>query len=270
MILDRTCRVAITGAADGIGWALAQTFAARDVSLALIDIDGEALARRRMALERSGCRVESYCVDVADRDAVFDLAGQIEQDQAGPTLLVNNAGVSVSGPFESLDLDDFMWLMGVNFWGAVNTTKAFLPMLLNAPHGAVVNVLSGFGLWGFPTKAPYCSSKFALRGFTQSLRADLARTGITVHEVYPPAVKTGIVERGRTWDEAKRTAEAEFLQRRGHTPESVAEAIVRGLVRNRQRIFIGADTRMIDYANRLFPSLMSRLIGSQGHRVPFV
>jgi short-subunit dehydrogenase len=160
--------------------------------------------------------------------------------------------------------------MNINFWGTVYMTKALLPALTEAPRAAIVNVLSDFGLLGFPTKLPYCASKFAGRGFSVALRADLANTNISVHEVYPPAVDTAIVTSGRAWDAEKQAREAEFLRKRGWSSEATANAIVRGVERDRERILIGRDTRLIDLAVRLFPSIVPRFVANQRHRLPFL
>jgi len=124
-------------------------------------------------------------------------------------ILINNAGVSVAGPFEDVGLAAFRWLMETNFWGPVHGCRAFLPELRKRPGSCIVNVLSVFGLFGMPTKSAYCSAKFALRGFSECLRAELRGSGVGVIEAYPPTVDTRIIGAGRAWDPQKQRAEAE-------------------------------------------------------------
>jgi len=184
--------------------------------------------------------------------------------------LINSAGVSVAAPLAAMALDDFEWLMGVNFWGTVHACKFFLPHLLAAPAARLGIVLSDFALFSLPTKSAYCASKFALRGFGEALRAELADTRVRLTCIYPGPVDTGMVVRGRVWDTAKQALEAQFVAERALPVERVARRLCDAMERGRPRVLIGTETFAIDFAMRLMPSLTGTLVGKLHHRVPFL
>jgi short-subunit dehydrogenase len=264
-------RVAIvTGAASGIGQALALCLARHGCDLALIDVNEEGLKETsEKALVHSG-RVSSHIVDVSHKEQMAKLPDDILGQHGKAHILINNAGVSLAGRFEDISLEDFEWIVGVNFWGMIYGCKFFLPHLRKADEAHIVNVASDFGLLGLPTKTGYCSTKFAMRGFSEALRAELYESNVGLTCVYPCAVNTQIVKAGRAVDQQKKELEAKFLESRSLPAEKVSERIIKGIKRNSARVLIGFDTRMIDCATRLSPSLTSALIARMQKRVPFL
>jgi len=263
--------VAITGAASGIGRAVALECRARGAHVALADIDGEAIARLSVELEQTtvpGALVLARRVDVRDRPALQAFAEEVEAALGPTSAIVNAAGVSLHCPLDETTPEDFDWVMATNFWGAVHGTQAFLPRLQERGRGHVINVSSAFGLAGFPASGAYVASKFALRGFTETLSIELSLThpSIRVTTVHPGGVDTPLVQSGRvrghgplsrTPDEVV-TAFERHLART--SPEACARDIVRLLLRPRSRLLVGADARVIDWAVRLFPSFYQRLV----------
>lgn len=258
----------VTGAGSGIGRALAQNLAARGCRLALADID-EAGLGETAALLPGETDVMQARLDVADRAAVYDFAARVKQTFGTAHVVVNNAGVAVSQTIENLSYEDFEWLMGIDFWGVVYGTKAFLPLLRAQNEGAIVNLSSVFGIIAVPTQGAYNAAKFAVRGFTEALRHELRGTGVKAICVHPGGIKTNIARRARFYadpsgetDQAKAAAHFDRLART--TPERAAEIIVRGVERGTPRVLIGADAWLIDRIQRWFPasywSLMARFV----------
>lgn len=253
--------VAITGAASGMGRSLAIECARRGADLALVDIDVKGVedtaAKARAA--RLGSRVEVQKLDVADRDAIYAWAATVETKLGGADVLVNNAGVSLSASVEKMTDEDFRWLFDINFWGVVNGTRAFLPQLKSKPEAHVVNLSSVFGIIGVPTQSAYCAAKFAVRGFTESLRQELASTSVRVSCVHPGGIKTDIVKRGRHYEDATGQATStdvvakSFEQGARTTADEAAKVILRGILSDNPRILIGADAVAIDVMARLAP-----------------
>ena len=269
MKIDSGTVAVVTGAASGIGRALALELGRRDVVLALLDVDADGLA----ALSTSLRRCSTHVCDVGDPEAVGRASLAVIAMHGAVHLLLNNAGISVAGAIEDLALEDLHKSMAANFWGVVHGCQAFLPHLrATARRGdpaAICTVLSDFALCAFPTKAAYAASKYAARAVTEALRAELHGSGITVTAVYPGRTATALIERGRAVDENKRAREAAFLAR-GMSPEKVARAIVRALERRRARVLIGLDTRAIDLATRISPNLFNLLVARFWRRIPFL
>lgn len=260
----------VTGAASGIGRALCSKLAARGCDLALVDIYHEGLTEAAAALRGSGRSISMHRTDVSDRAAMDRLPGEVLRHHPGVHLLVNNAGVSLAGPFEDYELEDLDWIVGVNFWGVVHGCKYFLPHLRKESGAHIVNVGSDFGLLGFPTKTGYCATKFAVRGFSESLRAELSGSNVGLTCVYPGAVDTALVRNSRVTDEGKKKLEAHYLAERGRSPDDVARRIVRAVERNAARVLIGRETILIDLATRFFPRFANAMAGRFKGRVPFV
>ncbi|HEX6624206.1 MAG TPA: SDR family NAD(P)-dependent oxidoreductase, partial [Pyrinomonadaceae bacterium] len=187
----------ITGAAGGIGRAIAVSLARRGCHLALADIDEAGMADTADLVRGDGVRVSRHRLDVADRAAVADLPAQVAAEHAGADLLVNNAGVAVGGTFEQVSEEDFEWLFEINFWGVVRMTRAFLPLLRASGDARVVNLSSVFGLVAPPEQVAYAASKFAVRGFSEALRHELEGSGVGVTVVHPGGVATSIAEKAR-------------------------------------------------------------------------
>lgn len=259
---------AITGAGSGIGRALAANLARRSASLALSDIDEVGLAETVARCEGLGVKVTSRRLDVADRDAVYAWADEVVADHGQVNLAVNNAGVALAATVEGMSYKDLEWLMGINYWGVVYGTKAFLPHLKASGEGHIVNISSVFGLVSVPSQSAYNSAKFAVRGFTDALRMELEIEGSNVSctTIHPGGIKTNIAKNARmdpsvstvTGDagESRDDFEKTFIT----TPEKAARQILRAVERNRRRALIGPDAKVIDLISRLPAPLYQRAV----------
>jgi NAD(P)-dependent dehydrogenase (short-subunit alcohol dehydrogenase family) len=253
---DLSGRVAaITGAASGIGRALAEQLAAAGCHLALSDIDETALAETVTRCEGRGVKVTSTRVDVADRDAVIAWAEQVVAEHGKVNLAFNNAGVAVGFTVEAMSYDDLDWLLGINLGGVLNGTKAFLPHLKASGEGHIVNVSSVFGLIGVPTQSAYNAAKFGVRGFTEALRIELKseRSPVSCTVVHPGGVKTNIVRSARMDASVSmgRDPVAGFEKIARTTPDQAAAAILRAVQKDKRRVVIGRDGKAIDLISRL-------------------
>jgi len=253
---------AITGAGSGIGRALARELAQRGAKLALADINSAGLEETRKLLGRAAAK--TYTVDVGKAAAVEQFARQVQQDYGRTSLLVNNAGVALFGTFAEVSLGDMEWLIQINYWGVVYCCKFFLPLLEAEPEAHIVNVSSIFGLIGPPGQTAYSSSKFAVRGFSESLREELrATTDIRVTTVHPAGIATPIAENAR-WGkgsraEAREQAKALFKKVAIIKPEEAARVIVKGILGNKTRVLIGIDAYRVDLIQRALPGRASAL-----------
>jgi NAD(P)-dependent dehydrogenase (short-subunit alcohol dehydrogenase family) len=259
----------ITGAGSGIGRAIALCLARRGCHLALADIDEPGLARTQALAKAlgqaqaqapansTGLRVSAHHLDVANREAVGALPAVVLEAQGRVDLLVNNAGVALAGNFELVSEADFEWLMEINFYGVVRMTRAFLPALRASDDACIVNISSVFGLISPPGQSAYSASKFAVRGFSNALRHELAGTRVAVSVVHPGGVATSIARNARIApgvpaDELRHRLElAEQLLRM--PPEKAGEIIVRGVEKRRPRILVGRDALMVSLLERLVP-----------------
>jgi NAD(P)-dependent dehydrogenase (short-subunit alcohol dehydrogenase family) len=256
---DLTGRVAaVTGVASGIGRALAVQLADAGCHLAVSDVDEAGLAETVVLCEGRGVKVTSQRVDVADRDAVHAWAEQVVADHGRVNLIVNNAGVALGANVETMSFDDLEWLMGINFWGVVHGTKAFLPHLIASGEGHVVNLSSVFGLISVPSQSAYNAAKFAVRGFTEALRMELAIDGrpVSTTTVHPGGVRTNIVRNARFDPGTLELAggddpSAGFERIARTTPQQAATQIIRAVRRNRRRVLVGRDAKVIDLVSRL-------------------
>jgi NAD(P)-dependent dehydrogenase (short-subunit alcohol dehydrogenase family) len=251
----------VTGAAGGIGRGIALALARRGCHLALADIDETALSRTAAEIAdtetASRLRLSHHGLDVASRAAVAALPAQVLAAHGTVDILVNNAGVALGGTFREIAESDFDWLIGVNFWGVVQMTRAFLPLLSDSEEAHIVNVSSLFGLIALPGQTAYAASKFAVRGFSESLRHELADTRIGVTVVHPGGIATSIAKNARmpaslSEDEVakRRTFFDSFLTM---PPETAGEIIVRGVEQRRARILVGADAKYAALIERLMP-----------------
>jgi butyryl-CoA dehydrogenase len=259
---------AITGAGSGIGRALAVELAGRGTHLALCDIDEVGLTDTVARCEGQGVKVTAQRVDVADRASVEAWADQVVADHGAVHLVVNNAGVALGATIESMSYDDFEWLMDINFWGVVHGTKAFLPKLIDAGEGHIVNVSSVFGLLSIPSQSAYNAAKFGVRGFTDALRIelDVARNGVSCTTVHPGGIKTNIVRNARMHESVagftRGTPDvgSDFDKVAMTTPEKAARQILTAVERNRRRALIGPDAKALDLLARLPAGLYQRAI----------
>lgn len=254
---------AVTGAGSGIGQALAINLAKEGCSVAISDVDEKSLKETQKMLKGFGVKVTSQTLDVADKDAVYLWAEQVVEDHGKVNLIFNNAGVALSGTVGSLSLEDYKWIMDINFWGVVYGTKAFLPHLEASGEGHVVNISSIFGLTSQPLMSGYNASKFAVRGFTESLRQDLEITNSNVSTtcIHPGGIKTNIAKSARVDDSSlavtgasKASTLKQFEKMFIHTPDSAAKTILKGVKHNDRRVLIGADARAFDGVARIFPT----------------
>jgi NAD(P)-dependent dehydrogenase (short-subunit alcohol dehydrogenase family) len=237
--------------------------------VAIADMNEEGLNETAAMVEKAGGRVSTHVLDVSDRAAVDQFAKDVLDKHGRATHLINNAGVGLIGRFDHLSIEDFEWLMGINFWGVVYCTKAFLPTLLEQKNAHIVNVSSVFGLIAPSEQTAYCSSKFAVRGFTESLRHEMADTNVTVACVHPGGIKTNIARNSRlatdTPAEWKQQGVKFFDKVAKTPPEDAADVIVRGIKDKNPRILIGKDAVGISVFSRLFPkrylTVIERLAG---------
>lgn len=266
--------VAITGAASGIGRALAVELAGRGAHLALCDLDEAGLADTAGRCEGRGVKVTTQRLDVAHRAEVHEWADRVVDEHGRANVIVNNAGVALSSTIEAMSYDDLEWLMGVNFWGVVHGTKAFLPHLTAAGEGHVVNVSSVFGLMAIPSQSAYNAAKFGVRGFTDALRIELeiARSPVSATTVHPGGIRTNIVRNARL-DPATsplggdaESAAVEFDRVARTTPEAAARQILRAVERNRRRALIGPDAVAFDLVSRLPAGLSQRILVAGSRR----
>jgi short-subunit dehydrogenase len=254
--------VVLTGAASGIGAALAKALAAHGAALALIDVDEAALVRTADVLTQQGARFKTYSADVACTSTLQGLADRVASEFGTASVLINNAGVTLSGRFEQVTEEQFDRVMQVNFTGAVAMTRTFLPQLRVGQPSQVVNLSSIFGIVGVPGQVAYCSSKFALRGFSEALRMELRDTDIGVTVVHPGGVRTNIAKHAAIGPgvtpqalASSRTTAEKLLRM---SPNKVAERIVAGIVRRQKRIVIGADAHLLTALQRLLPVAYER------------
>ncbi|MCB1262332.1 MAG: SDR family NAD(P)-dependent oxidoreductase [Acidimicrobiales bacterium] len=251
--------VAITGAASGIGRALAVDFARQGAHVALSDVDTDGLADTVNRCEGRGVKVSSQRLDVADRDAVFAWADQVVADHGAANVIVNNAGVALGATVESMSIEDLTWLVDIDFWGVVHGTQAFLPHLKAAGEGHVVNVSSVFGLISIPTQSAYNAAKFAVRGFTDALRMELEieRCGVSATTIHPGGIKTNIARSARIDDSVNRVAPGPgnpvegFEKMLRTTPEKAARQIIEAVRKDKRRALIGPDAKVFDALSRL-------------------
>lgn len=257
----------VTGAASGIGEALAHALAARGSHLVLLDVDGDRLPGVVAAVRSAhpDVQVRSHVVDLADRAATAAVAAAVLTGSPRITLLVNNAGAATAGLFSQLDLDEFFWVMDVNFRATVHLTHALLPALTASPGSHVVNLSSTFGYLSPPGQLPYASSKFAIRGFSEGLRAELARDRVGVTTVHPGGIRTRLPQHTRRASGAPVqptgamvTAFSKVLR---ISAEDAAETILRGVERRRPRVLIGASAVVPDLFVRLLPGHYTTVLG---------
>lgn len=260
----------ITGAASGIGRATAVALAREGARVAAVDLDRAGLAETASRVAAVGGQATTYLVDVASRDAVYAFAQEIESAFGGADIVINNAGVAQVATVEELSYEDFEWVMNIDFWGMVYGTKAFLPQLRAKGRGHIVNVSSVFGLFAVPTQSAYNSAKFAVRGFTEALRHEMRDSEIKVSCVHPGGIKTNIMRNARFLQSVQQTVREEaatgFDRLARTTPDRAAETIIAGIKKNKGRILIGTDAKILDIIQRLMPASYGKLLfrGSVG------
>jgi short-subunit dehydrogenase len=262
MTAIRGAAAAITGAASGIGRALALELAARGCDLALADRDDAGLATLAAEIARSHPqKVTVRRVDVGEPRQIQDFAQAAIADHPGLNIVVNNAGVALMGQFDEIDQAQMDWLMNINFWGVVHGTRAFLPHLGRQREAHIVNLSSIFGIIAPPGQTAYAAAKFAVRGFSEALRHELqtAASPVRLSVVHPGGVATNIARNSRTGsgmtDNERRAQSIErFDAVAKTTPKDAALRIIKGIEKNQPRILIGNDARFMDLLQRFRPA----------------
>jgi len=255
----------VTGAGSGLGQQLALKLADAGASLAISDINLEGLSDTEEQVKKKGSEVISRPLDVSDREAVFAYAEQTKNDFDKVNLVINNAGVALSsGTLLETSVDDFEWLMSINFSGVLYGTKAFLPILEDADWGHIVNISSLFGLIGVAEQSAYNASKFAVRGMTEALRQELdaSNSHISCTSIHPGGIKTQIAMNSRV----TKDLEPEQIQLKQNfeelamtTAESAAEQILTATLKNKRRLILGNDAKLLDWTQRHFPNHYQRV-----------
>jgi len=249
----------ITGAASGIGQALAIQLATLGARVAIADVNDAKLKETAEIIIENGGQVSCHTIDVANREQVYDFANAVIDKYGAVHIVVNNAGVALSNVrVQNLAYEDLEWLLGVNLWGVIYGTKAFLPHLLKQPQANLVNVSSTFGLTASAMAAAYSTSKFAVRGFTEALRQEMQGTSVAVTVVFPGSIRTNIARNSRLakYGEPVLNPEKVLQQFTEHAQTTASEAahqIIDGIKRNAPRVLIGKDARKLDVLARLHP-----------------
>lgn len=241
--------VAVTGAASGIGRALAIRFGAEGAALALCDVN-EARLKETARLVEGSPRVTTHLVDVAEREAVAAWARSVEQEHGDVDVIVNNAGVSATATIEDMSYEDLEWVIGIDLWGVIHGVKEFLPLLRKRPEGHIVNISSLNAFVPFPTNGPYNISKYGVAGLSETLMQELSGTRISVTCVHPGGIDTAIVRnaRGVTEQDVE-----EFARVARRSPDAAARTIISGMKKGRKRLFVGIEARILTALKRLFP-----------------
>ena len=241
--------------------------AKRGARVIAVDYNAVSLNETADMAKAQQTSIETYVLDVGNAEAINAFAEKITPSfNKGKLILINNAGVSIfTGNFEHTPLEEFEWLINVNMWGVIRLTKAFYPYFLAQNTGHIVNLSSIFGLGGMEGNSAYCTSKFAVRGFTETLRMELADTNISTTVVYPSGVKTNIVSSqvpkgGHTNEEMLQKVAKKFEKNAKITAESASLQILDAVEKRKQRVVIGSDGKMFDFLTRILPSSYTNIV----------
>jgi short-subunit dehydrogenase len=242
--------VVLTGAGSGIGRALAVNLAGRRARLALSDVNETGLAETVELAKQAGAReIKADKLDVADREAFTTYAEGVIAHFGQVNVVINNAGVALSGRVNDLDWEDIDWIMGIDWWGVVHGTKLFLPALIESGDAHIVNISSLFGLVSMPDQAFYNAAKYAVRGFTEALREEMLIDGhnVGVTSVHPGGIKTAVARSARVSAKDDQAATAKFFDEKlaKMEPARAAEIIVKGIEKKQARVLVGLDAHVI-------------------------
>jgi NAD(P)-dependent dehydrogenase (short-subunit alcohol dehydrogenase family) len=258
----------VTGAGSGIGRATALALAAKGATVLCVDLDLAAAQKTAAACEEAGApSASAHAADVSDRAALERLAGEVEREHGALDVLVNNAGVGMTGRFLDMSERDWTWIRGVNLDGVINGCAAFAPAMVEAGRGHVVNVSSGLGYTPTATEPGYVTTKAAVLALSQCLRADWAKAGVGVSAICPGVINTPIIDSTRFLGEAgspERQERTKKVFRKGHKPEQVADAIVDAVERDRAVVPVGFEAKAGWYLHRLAPIAVQQVIARQG------
>ena len=267
----------ITGAGSGMGRYLAILLAREGADVVVSDVNSVTLKETLGMLRNYNISVSSYVLDVADKEAIESLPQKVIDQHGKVDLVFNNAGVSTGSHFKDMEEDNWDWVMGINLHGVINSTRAFIPHLLNRPEAAIINTSSIFGMVAVPGQTVYHATKFAVRGFTESLALEMAETNpnIQIHSVHPGHIGTNIVSNSRMDDEdfnndrsssifarnqpSSKEDLARMFKEGGMHPSRAAKIILNGVKKNKRRIFIGLDAKLLELSQRLFPNKYHRV-----------
>lgn len=268
MEINKRTVAVITGAGSGIGRALACAFAKRGAAVALSDINAAGLNETAKLASQFGGEVSTHLLDVSDKEAMHSFADEVVSRHGHATVLINNAGVGILGNTEELSIDDYEWLIGINFWGVLYGTKLFLPHLRKESEAYIVNISSIFGIIAPSGQSAYCAAKFAVRGFTEALRHEMEAdetSNVHVAVVHPGGIKTNIAAQSRLGSYANKEnfqdIASRFDKAAPTSPEKAAETIINGINRNARRIMIGPDSRILAMFQRMMPVSYWNLLG---------
>jgi len=266
-------KVAVTtGAGSGMGRYLAILLAKDGADVCVCDVNEETLNETVAMLRKYNVSVSSHLLDVSDKESIEALPQKVIDQHGKVDLVFNNAGVTAGSHFKDMDEDNWDWVMGINFDGVINSTRAFIPHLINHSEAAIVNTSSIFGMVAVPGQTAYHATKFAVRGFTESLALEMKETNpnLQIHCVHPGHIGTNIAATARMSDEDFKDNEArssiftknapktqqemgELFKEGGMHPSKAAKIILNGVKKNKSRIFIGLDAKLLDLSQRLFP-----------------
>jgi NAD(P)-dependent dehydrogenase (short-subunit alcohol dehydrogenase family) len=258
---------AITGAGSGIGQALALNLAAQGAHLAISDINQAGLDATLDLLKDSGVKVTSQILDVSKKEDVAAWAQKVQADHGKVNLIFNNAGVALGATVEGATYEEYEWMMSINFWGVVYGTKEFLPLIKQAGQGCVINISSIFGITAQPSQSAYNAAKFAVRGFTESLRQELDIQGgnVTALCVHPGGIKTNIANSARQSDSLKslgldpKKGTEKFNKMLRKPPSEAASDILDAVKKNKRRVLVGNDAKAMDALQRILPTGYQRI-----------
>ena len=258
----------ITGGASGIGKALSEDLASRGCHLALADIDRQGLdaVQENLKAKYPAINISTHLVNVSSYDEIIRLKDEVLTIFGKVNFLFNNAGITLAESTISGSLKDFEKVMSVNFIGPVLGTKVFLDCLLEQDNAHVVNISSVFGLVAYPSQAAYCASKFALKGFTESLAIEFRKSHVKFHSVHPGFVSTNILQNGILNDtSAVVDSVDEYIQAFDEltllTPEAASKAILKGVTKGKSQILVGKDAVILSLLQRFFPTRYKSLVG---------
>ena len=262
----------ITGAGSGMGRYLAILLAKDGADVCICDVNEQTLSETLAMLRKFNVSVSSHLLDVSDKESIEALPQKVIDQHGKVDLVFNNAGVTAGAHFKDMDENNWDWVMGINFNGVVNSTRAFIPHMINNSEAAIVNTSSIFGMVAVPGQTVYHATKFAVRGFTESLALEMKQTNpnLQIHCVHPGHIGTNIAATARMSDEdfndnetrpsifsknAPKTQQemGELFREGGMHPSKAAKIILNGVKKNKSRIFIGLDARLLDLSQRLFP-----------------
>ena len=269
-IRQLTGKVAVvTGAASGIGRALALELWAKGCHLALVDLDQDGLASLHRSLSASNPDqlATTHLANVGDKARMADLAGEVVAAHGAVHVLINNAGVGHEAAFPQTSLDDWERIVGVNLWGVIYGCHFFLPHLAKVECGHIVNISSLFGIVAMPGQTAYCTTKFAVRGLSESLWEELRATSVGLTVVHPAAVSTNIMKRARGDDPELMQRLCRWFEQNAISPERAAAQIIRAIETGRPRLLITPEAAFGDFLKRLMPVAGNKLFGDAVIRV---